>query len=75
MMKRCDEKHNMPVKLKTVLSMKDVDDALTRTIKDLPGGITPLDTKLDQSIISNCDSYTRARWLIIQRGTIHWKRR
>ena len=40
MMKRCDEKHNMPVKLQTVLSMKDVDDAQTRTIKDLPGGIT-----------------------------------
>ena len=45
--------------MQTVLSMKDVNDAQTRTMKAHPGGITPLDTKLEQSTISNCENYAR----------------
>ena len=50
--------------MQTVLSMKDVDDAQTRTVKGLLLGITPLDNQLEQSTISNCENYARVRWLI-----------
>ena len=50
--------------MQTVLSMKDVDYAQTCTMKGLLLAITPLDTQLEQSTISNCENYARVRWLI-----------